>query len=55
MEVDMEATEESIAGFINDLISISLEETSWLDKYQNADIMVVCMIFQPITCKNKYA
>ena len=48
LEVEITATEASIYGLINDIITIMVDGKHWIDRSKSAAILVIQTLFQPL-------
>ena len=44
-EVDITATEESINGFIDDIITITVDDEHWIDRAKSVALLVIHTLF----------
>ena len=45
LAVDITATEASMDGFINDIITITINDNHWIDRPKSADLLVIHKLF----------
>ena len=48
MEVNIEAKESPIYEFINDIITITIDDSCWVEHFKNAALLVIHTIFRPL-------
>ena len=48
LAVDIIATEASMDGFINDIITITVDDKHWIDHAKSAALLVIHTLFRPL-------
>ena len=48
LAVDITATEASMEGFIDDIITITVDDDHWIDRAKSAALLVIHTLFRPL-------
>ena len=48
LSVEIIATEASMDGFIDDIITITVNDDHWVDRAKSADLLVIHTLFRPL-------
>ena len=48
LAVDITATEASMDGFIDDIITITVDDDHWIDRAESAALLVIHTLFRPL-------
>ena len=48
LAVDITATDASMDGFIDNIITITVDDKHWIDRAKSAALLVICPLFRPL-------